>query len=90
MTKVQSFQLVIRPITDDGLNLNLAVVQGQKYGLEQFDQADVVKAIDLCDRMGETIRDVAGKKIGDENLICPICPASIHRGRNAKSLAKSS
>jgi hypothetical protein len=58
--------LVIRPITDDGVNLNLAVVQGQKYGLEQFGQADMVKAIDLCDRMGETIRDVAGKKIGDE------------------------
>jgi hypothetical protein len=49
ITKVQSLQLVIRPITDDGLNLNLAVVQGQKYGLEQFGQADVVKAIDLCE-----------------------------------------
>jgi hypothetical protein len=66
ITKVQSLQLVTRPITDDELNLNLVVVQGQKYGLEQFGQADVVKAIDLCDRMGETIRDVAGKKIGDE------------------------
>jgi hypothetical protein len=41
-------------------------MQGQKYGLEQFGQADVVKAIDLCDQLGETIRDVAGKKIGDE------------------------
>jgi hypothetical protein len=50
----------------DGLNLNLAMVQGQKYGLEQFGQAGVVKAIDLCNRMGETIRDIAGKTIGDE------------------------
>jgi hypothetical protein len=58
--------LVTHLITDDGLNLNLAVVQRQKYGLEQFGQADVVKAIDLRDRMGETRRDVAGKKISDE------------------------